>query len=513
MTNWIDYLNTIMKLIGIPALLLIGLHLGYRMIRRYAIISSHRIIINFIFMLAASLFFFSQLDFDYQFAVIRVHYFILGLSLAFIGIKLIEALLIKRIFSKRSKVQIPLFVRDILYFIILIAVAVILLEMIFGVKPSTFIVTSTVLSAVIGLAMQDMLANVIAGIALQVEQPFRVGDWVKINDREGAIVEMSWRSTKLKTRENDYIIIPNTMVGKQEIFNYYLPETLHAIRIYIKINYQTPPHRVKNSILRVVNTHSEILSTPPATVFAYQFTDYAIEYEVKCWINDYFMMTRIHDELQTLIWYQLKRDGIEIGVLYQELMIWKGKPESIQSSESYGSTTDEIMESFRHIRILNPFSRDQLQELARQVKCEWYGRGEYLVRQGEPGSSFYIIKSGQVEVLIEGANGELNSVGRFGSNYFFGERALLTGEPRNATIKAVDDTEAIVINKEEFGRMLIASPQMAEALSVILEQRQAELMMIKEDAALKQASRQKQSSQDSKTLLQKIQSFFNLSGF
>lgn len=508
-----NYLSQIAQLIGIPFLILIVMHLGYRLIRNGAIVRKYRMIINFSILLVASLVFFYQLTFQYQPLILRIHYFLLGFCLAFIVIKILETFLIERVFNKQATFHFPLFVRDILRLIILIAIAVIMLNVFFGIKPSTFVVTSTVLSAVIGLAMQDMLGNIISGIALQVEKPFRVGDWVKISDREGSIVEMSWRSTKLKTRENDFIIIPNTAVGKQEIFNYYLPDPLHAIRVYIKVNYQTPPNTVKSAILKVINTHHEVLKEPAATVFTYKFCDLAIEYEVKCWITDYFNVTRIQDELQTMIWYQLKREKIEIGVLYQELMFWKGNPEMIPQQKTSDVKYAEILENFQHIRILSPFNQQQLEELAHQVKCEWYGKDEILVKQGNPGSSFYIIKSGQVEVLIDGENGETNSVGSFGVHYFFGEMALLTGEPRSATIRAQIDTEAIIISKEDFGRLLNTAPQLAETLSELLEQRLAELKTIKDDADLKRASRKKQDQHDSRTLLRKIHSFFNLSGF
>lgn len=111
----------------------------------------------------------------------------------------------------------PRLLVDLFNVIVMFAAALAVLNIVFGVQLGAFLVTSTVVSAVIGLALQDMLGNVVAGLALQIERPFSVGDWVMVSDQEGQVTQMNWRTLTVRTRNNHHVIVPNSRIAKQEI--------------------------------------------------------------------------------------------------------------------------------------------------------------------------------------------------------------------------------------------------------------------------------------------------------
>jgi len=131
------------------------------------------------------------------------------------------------------------------------------------------------------------------------------------------------------------------------------------------------------------------------------------------------------------------------------------------------------------------------------------------VKQGDHGDSFYIIKSGKVDVVVEKSPGESAVVATLHPGNFFGEMSLLTGAVRTASIHVKEDAEFIVIDKESFAATLVNNPSIAESLSRILAERQAGLDAGRERLDAAAVERRKQDA--SGHMLSKIRDFFGLS--
>jgi len=157
------------------------------------------------------------------------------------ALQLFDMILWEYVISQRRHRAVPRLLIDLFNFFVLALVALAVLNTVFAVDLSAFVITSTVLSAVVGLALQDMLSNVVAGLALQLEQPFSVGDWVMVNRQEGTVVQMNWRTLTLHTRDNHNVIVPNSSIAKQEIINYSRPTSLQKIHATVSLAYRHPP--------------------------------------------------------------------------------------------------------------------------------------------------------------------------------------------------------------------------------------------------------------------------------
>ena len=160
------------------------------------------------------------------------------------------------------------------------------------------------------------------------------------------------------------------------------------------------------------------------------------------------------------------------------------------------------------VEILAPLSEVELGKLVQQVSIQSFAAGETAVQQGEPGDSFYIIKKGRVDVIVEKAKGEAVVVATLGQGNFFGEMSLLTGAVRTASIRVKEDAEFIVINKESFRSTLANNPSIAEAMSQLLSERQAGLTAGRERLDATALERHKKDA--SGKLLSKIRDFFGL---
>ena len=147
---------------------------------------------------------------------------------------------------------------------------------------------------------------------ISLERPFRINDWVKVGEREGRVVAITWRTTHLRTRDNDNLVIPNGRIADETVLNYYYPHPMHLERIQIGAHYGVPPYRVRRSLLECAAAVPEVLDKPSPEVFVLSFGDSAVLYELRVWIEDIAQGPRIGSDLRARIWEQLKLDGIPI---------------------------------------------------------------------------------------------------------------------------------------------------------------------------------------------------------
>ena len=179
-------------------------------------------------------------------------------------------------------------------------------------KMTALVATSAVTSLVLGLALQPILGNFFAGIVISLERPFRINDWIKFGDTEGRVVDITWRTTRLRTRDNDNLVIPNGQIADQAIINYFYPHPLHLERICVGVHYRTPPYRVKQALMDVAERIDTVLEKPSPAVYLLEFGDSAITYELRIWIEDFAHKPRIVSHVRSEIWEEFRRRGITI---------------------------------------------------------------------------------------------------------------------------------------------------------------------------------------------------------
>lgn len=191
--------------------------------------------------------------------------------------------------------------------------AIIVVRAIWPEAPMTaLITTSAVTSLVLGLALQPILGNFFAGLVISLEKPYRINDWIRVDGIDGRVVEITWRTTRLRTRENDDLVIPNGEIANQRVLNYYYPNALHMSRINVGVHYRTPPYRVKQALMDALDLVPTVLKKPSPEIFVLSFDDSAITYEVRAWIEDVASEPRISSHVRSEIWEVFRRRGITI---------------------------------------------------------------------------------------------------------------------------------------------------------------------------------------------------------
>ena len=407
--------------------------------------------------------------------------------------------------KKQVDVHIPRLVIDIINFIVLAIVAVAVLNGIFGVKLTAFLVTSTVLSAVIGLSLQDILGNLFAGLALQMERPYNLGEWVSVGDNEGVIVQMNWRTLTIRTRSGDHVTIPNATVSKDTVANHSRPDRKHMCRVKVGMAYNHNPETVKSLIINLLNKMDGVLDTPPPRVFLESFQDYSILYDVRFWITEYNRKPELENTVRTRIWYALGRAGMTIPFPIRDVTLREisADYEEVRREEKLQIIVKELsaIELFRHL------TQEQIQKLARSSSRLVYAPGETLVKQGDTDVSLFMISRGEVEITVEDF-GKISRIAKLHSGDYFGEMSLLTGEPRSASVTALEETEVIRVEKAGMSEILEKEESILEPLSAMLHKRLKELSGRSVDSSIKKDAGKRTDKKEH--LLTRIRDFFGI---
>ncbi|HEY2944620.1 MAG TPA: mechanosensitive ion channel family protein [Vicinamibacteria bacterium] len=345
----------------------------------------------------------------------------------------------------------------------------------FGIELTLFLGTSAVVGAVVGLALQDSLGNLFAGIALHTEAPFRVGDWVRVGDRDGKVEQISWRATRLRTWDGDTLTVPNNDVARHGILNYSLPKAPHSRVLTIGVSYHTPPNKVVSVLEGMLAQVQGLVPDPAPGVRVVHYDDSAIRYEVRYWIPAYEDYRRMESEIHRLTWYHFRRHGIEIPFPSRNVYLHQAG-----ATEGAESPTTRLQRALRGVDLFRPLSDDELRAAAARFRPLHYAGGEKIIEEGAPGNSFFLIDNGEVQVSKK-MGGFSRELARLMEGQFFGEMALLTGEPRAATVVAASDVDVFVLDKNGFQDIIAANPAIAVDMSGILAERREALSQAEED--------------------------------
>ncbi|HPQ48512.1 MAG TPA: mechanosensitive ion channel [Spirochaetota bacterium] len=226
--------------------------------------------------------------------------------------KIMDYFIVDVLMVKHYRTDVLQIFRDIIKAVIWIIMGMILIKTLFGFSIKDIAITSAVATAAIGFAFQDTLVNLISGVSIIAEKSFKIGDIIELKDGEiGTVLQINWRTTRIKNRKNQVIIVPNKELASAKIIHYNLMPNIARI-FTIGLPYNTEPVVIKKEILSFLKTYDDVLKDPEPEVILTNFKDYFIEYQVRFFTNNIKDAIYLEDKIKTGLWYMLKRKGINI---------------------------------------------------------------------------------------------------------------------------------------------------------------------------------------------------------
>ena len=381
------------------------------------------------------------------------------LTLVLAIVNAVVALVVNPWRDHRPSERVPGIVQDFAVLMIFVIIGTLLLR-------EQLLTTSAVGAVVVGFALQDTLGNLFAGLAIQIEKPFRVGQWIQVSGREGQVQEITWRATKLRTKDGEFLVVPNSIVSKEPVLNYSEPTVANSVSVEVGASYLTPPNEVKAAMLEAIANAPLAIRAPEPKVLVQGFGDSAINYTAYFWVNDYGIEREARDQVRTNIWYEFRRRNIEIPWPIQ--IQYERAEEPVWGDRH----VDAASEYLSQIDLFAPLDRDVRHALAKASQHHLFAGGESIVRQDAAGDSMFVVLKGRVRVVLEPSGQEVAMIPAGG---FFGEMSMLTGDPRTATVKAVDDVTVLEISAAQFRGLAMANPALLDHVSSIVGSRRTGL--------------------------------------
>src|SRR6266704_1434582 len=407
-------------------------------------------------------------------------------------------------FEKKRQTPIPHFLREVVGGIIFLVILLFVLSYGYHAQAQLngLLACSGVVAIIVGFAGQNLFAGIIGGISIQLNRPYKVGDWLQVGERFAEVMEINWRSTRLRTNDAIYLDIPNNEMVGHAIVNLHYPTEVHAMRIRVGVEYKNRPNRVKDALFRAASTADGVLAEPKVKVFLVDFADFAVIYEIKFYMGNHSRINEINDAVRTNVWYELKRRGITIPFPIRTLQVERKAVLPAQEEQA------EAFSILRGEPLFGCLSDEQLDHLVKRARLNTFGRGEPVIEEGAAGDSMFVLLRGAANVFVS-KNGSTIQVASLGAGDCFGEMSLLTGEPRSATVRADADCYVMEIGKPVMAEVLRDAPGCLEKLSELLAQRKLET-----EGVLKEAGRAGEHTlkerQYTATFLRRLRIFFQL---
>jgi len=392
---------------------------------------------------------------------------LLWMSLVLTVVRFINFLIFRGAFRNSAQNEISSLLSSVLSIIVYIVAFFIIFKSQYPkVDLAALFTTSTILGIVIGLALQDTLGNLFAGIAMQADQPFQVGDVINISNRGIGVVEsVSWRGVKIRTFQNKLLVISNSVLGKETI-EVAPKDNLNANLVFFSTLYANSPAQTIQVVREAVRQVENVSPKIRPNVRIRNLGDSGIEWEVKYWLEDYSKINDTDALIRQRIWYALQRDHIEFAYPTRTIHV-ETKPQE----SAFIETDNTIFERLSAIPIFAPLSDEETIKLAKGTTARVYAPGETIVKKGQEGHSMFVIHRGAVKVqLME--NGQPKTINRLRENDFFGEMSLLTGQPRSANVVAEEETEVFQIKKKALKPIFETNPDLVSSICAIIDQRQ-----------------------------------------
>ncbi|HYE14121.1 MAG TPA: mechanosensitive ion channel family protein [Pyrinomonadaceae bacterium] len=417
------------------------------------------------------------------------------LSLAFVAVRALNEFVFF-VFRKRKGYEAPSLMRDIFSLVCYVTALAIILKFHFeNLSFGALLSGSALLGIILGLALQDTLGNLFAGISLHADKPFQVGDVVTVGQWTGVVESITWRAVKIKTFQNHTVLVSNATIAKEN-FEVCPRDNANARIVFFNAVYTDSPVKVIHVVREAIRECENVLRYMTPVVRIRGLGADGVDYEVKYWLSDYSRYNDTDALVRQRIWYAFRRNGLTFA--YPTRTLYVERP---SHSRRDGHTTETLTERLSAVDIFSPLSADELNRLASGAKGRVFAPGETIIREGDSGSSMFVVHRGSVDVRV-GADGQQRTIKTLAEGDFFGEMALLTGEPRTANVIAAEETEVLEIGHDAMRRLFETNPDLVEALSHTINERRAGL------AASASPATEQEGEEDS--LLDKIKRFFRL---
>lgn len=389
--------------------------------------------------------------------------------LAVLLIRAVGVFIFTYVYRLRGDYEAPNIVRNIFSVVAYILVLTLIFKLYFpNVELAALITTSAVFSVIIGLALQETLGNFFAGISLHADKPFQIGDVITVGSFTGVVESITWRAVNIRTFMDHIVQFDNSGVAKQPLV-VCAQTDLCAREIYFSTLYADSPERTIRVMRDALRGTPNISPKREIEVNLIKFGDSGVDFRVKYWLEDYKRYVGTDAAVRQRVWYAMQRAKIGFPFPTRTLHIERRGTGNGEYTPQPG-----FIERLTEVPLFAPLTEEEVAKLAETARFHTFTSGEHLIHAGDEGASMFIIHRGAVEVQTSN-NGQAHTIATLNEGDFFGEMALLKGDPRAADVVASEETDVLEIDYEAMKDLFTSNPSLIESLSEVITERSAGL--------------------------------------
>ena len=432
-----------------------------------------------------------------------------GAAVVATGLALIRlaGVLLFRVVAPAAGVGAPRIVEDVSLVIAYVAWGFLRLRTA-GMDVASLVTTSALITAVAAFAMQDTLGNVLGGLVLELDRSIRIGDWVRLDDLSGRVVQIRWRHTAIRTRNGEIAIVPNSALMKSRflvIGNPQAEEVRWRRWIWFEVDFDVPAAKVIAAAEQAL-AGAEIANVarePKPDCALMELTAGHARYALRYWLMDPQRDDGTDSKVRVHLLAAFERAAIPLSLPMQ--IMHQVKENQARRAELQARELETRMAALRAVELFAGLEPQELSALAGHLKPAPFAAGDVITRQGAVAHWLYLLIAGEVDVWLDAAEAPRRRVATLGPGTVFGEMGMMTGEPRRASVTARTDVQCYRLDKAGFEEILRARPAIAEGVSRVLAARTSGLRQ-----ALEQAHTDAAPRVHPDTLLARIRTFFGL---
>lgn len=369
----------------------------------------------------------------------------------------------------------PTILRDLSLLLIGTAFTVVIVQQQVRINLVSLVTASAVLTAVIGLAAQETLKDLFAGITMQLDPPFRIGDWIALGETRGTVSSLTLMNTVLWTADGSQVVLPNSLVGAEQLKRF-RPEDPLGVQITIGLDYGFAPAQALQLLRRVVQRNGRVLRDPAPNIWIDSYGESAIHYTVLAYQagSSAYGMRDLRSALLQDIWYALRRHGQSIPYPVRDLLTSRRHPDPAQPLVDL--PLQRRCDWLAQNAIFSGMSPVQVEQLAASSRVLAFAPAEAVVVEGDQDDDLYQLISGSLQVSRKQAGSDeemLVTVLHPGD--IFGEMSLLLDAPRSATVRALEEVVLLQVSRTHLAPLMADDPLLLEQLAAVVSQRRLQL--------------------------------------
>ena len=314
---------------------------------------------------------------------------------------------------------------------------------------------------VLGLALQDTLSALFAGLSMLSTRNFKEGDWLKAGDHVGKVVIIDWRSVTIETPVLTLVVIPNSELARTAFVVESTDRRPYAELLYFTFAHDDPPETVMRVLEEVASVTTLALRDPKPYIVLTEYKKVGVQYLVMLYVPHRSQAYDVRSQFNRRLWYAAGRNDIHLIGAHNRLQ---------QIIKSKHTTFEKRYSALKSINLFD-IEKEKLESLARSSSLHHYGANEWSMEVGDAFNRLQVLLEGTLEV--RSANGNFTQAINVGD--FFVSRAFLNGSVASVGLYCKDECQVIEIPHQAMMTFLDENPSQSIRFEAIIEQNESRL--------------------------------------